>query len=228
MAAAMSMALPTEASANVHGPDRMGTGDTGTFFLNVNGNASYEASIPGGAVEPEFGIVDGEKEIEVTVPDSAGSYLLRVVFTFDDGSEITRTWLIDVVRPYVFTATVVNSGDITVTGIPVKFILNGDQVIHETTVDLAPGEEKELEYRFIDHRLSSGRNTITVTVDPQGELVTLATGTTSMTTSFYIGQPDYSLSNWIMGITLLIMSFALVWVYRKPKRNLGRPRGRRR
>lgn len=227
MAATLMVAVPTQAGTSVDGPVKAGTGDTITFTLTVDGTASYTAEIPGGSVEPDFGIVDEEAEIEVTVPNTPGRHWLTVTFTFDDASEVVREWLIDVVEPYVFTARLVNNGDIAVNGLPVKFILNGDRVIHQTTVDLAPGEEKTVEYRYIES-LSSGRNTITVTLDSENELVTLSTGTTSMTTVFYIGQPDYSLSHWIMGLTLVIMTFGLIWVYRKPKRNYGRPRGRRR
>ena len=225
MMATLMVAVPLDAGTSVDGPVRAGTGDTVTFTLTVDGTASYTADIPGGSVEPDFGIVDEEAEIEVTVPNTAGRHWLTVNFTFADGSEVVREWLIDVIEPYVFTARLVNNGDIAVNGLPVKFILNGETV-NVTTVDLAAGEEKTVQYRHIEG-LSSGRNTITVVLDAENDLVTLSTGTTSMTTVFYIGQADYSLSHWIMGLTLVIMTFGLIWVVRKPKRNYGRPRGRR-
>ena len=225
MAATLMVAVPVSGGTSVEGPVKAGTGDTVTFTLKVDGTASYTAEMPGGSVDPDFGIVDEEAEINVTVPNTPGRHWLKVNFTFDDGSEEVREWMINVVEPYVFTATLVNNGDIAVTGLPVKFILNGETV-HESNVDIAPGETKTVEYRHIEG-LSSGRNSITVALDSENELVTLSTGTTSMTTVFYIDQADYSLSHWIMGLTLVIMTFGLVWVYRKPRKNYGRPKGRR-
>ncbi len=219
-------AMPSDAAPKVEGPFKMGTGDTATFTISTIDEASFLAEMPGGAVDPAEGVVDGEKELQVTAPDSAGEHTLKVTFTYEDGSERVLEWKVDVFEPYVFTAELFNEGSIAVEELPVKFILNGE-VIHQTKVDMDAGEERTVEYRHVSEPLGEGRQTITVTIDPDGEMVVLSSGSTSMTSVFYIGQDDHSLANWIMGLTLVIMSFALVWVYRKPKKNLGRPRGRR-
>lgn len=227
MAVIMTAAPVSASDAYVEGPIVLGTGETASFHLYSPEAVTYSASFPDGSVDVPYGIVDGDAEINVTMPSTPGRHWLTVRFTQDDGTVSVNKWYIDVYEGYTFTATIRNGGNMSVNGMPVSFILDG-QLINSTTVDMAAGEEITVEYRHVIPPLSGGRHTITVLIESEDGVVLSPSGSTRMNTVFYIGQSDSSLANWLLGITLVVISIALVWVYRKPKRNLGRPRGRRR
>lgn len=229
-------AIPVQATYSlVDGPMLLGVGESAEFNLDIGiGNSgSFVAALKDsnqnnvGTLKDGdgYGSINGSTNITVKMPNTPGTYTLYVTFSFPDNTVSYRNWVIIVVQPYVFNAQVSNQGEVGVTGITVSFLVDG-VLAGSKTVNISAQSTKDVSYTWVNTGLASGQHTLEVRIDSGDQFVTLNGGGKSYITTFEVGQKDYGGTNWIMGIILAIMSLALLWVYRKPVKNLGRPKGR--
>lgn len=227
-------AMPVQANySSVTGPLLLGTGESAEFELDVGtGNtATFVASLKDsnqnsvGSLNLSYGTITGSAKITAVMPSTPGTYTLYVTFSFPDNTVRYKDWIITVVQPYVFNAQVINEGDVAVNGITVSFLVDG-VIVGSQVVNVSAQSSTEASYTWVTTGLSAGQHILEVRIDSEDQFVTLFSGGKSYITSFQVGQQDYGGTNWLMGILLAIMALALVWVYRKPIRNVGRPKGR--
>ncbi len=228
-------ATPVQANyASVTGPTILGVNESAEFTLetDVGVVATFTASLRDvdnnsvGGLSTSYGQVNGSTKLTATMPSAPGSYRLYVIFTFPDNSIRYKDWIINVVEPYVFDAMLVNEGDIAVNGVEVSFLVDGS-LVGTQTANVSAQSSTAVNFTWVTTPLGDGAHTLEVRIDSSEQFVNLYSGGKSHTATFYVGQQDYGSTNWIMGILLVILVLALVWVYRKPVRNLGRPRGRK-
>jgi len=74
MAVIMTAAPVSASDAYVEGPAVLGTGETASFHLYSPEAVTYSASFPDGSVDVPYGIVDGDAEINVTMPSTPGRH----------------------------------------------------------------------------------------------------------------------------------------------------------
>jgi hypothetical protein len=181
-----------------------------------------------GSVSPSVGnvTVDGGTEVNITAPSSPGLYLLTVQFTFTDGDReviVTKTAPVRVVTPIVLSATLVNEGGELVE-LDVWFIVNGVKIEEsEQQISIGAGQERNITYNWVTESLGHGVHNVSVGAEI-GILVDFLNVSPS---TFYVGQNSYSLVEALMVIIFIVLLLILVIIYRKPVKNLGKPKGRR-
>ena len=173
--------------------------------------------------------MDGVK-LTVTAPANAGTYTLFVEFTYTDADDskvsYTKTAPVRVLNPVKLSAVIDNSTGGTIYNMTVWFEVDGVKVEgSDQPVDILAGATKTVTYDWAVEGLSKGTHKVTLRgyVGPSDQnaegLVVLA--------EFYVGQNDYKLMEIVLVIVFIIMLIILLVVYRKPVKNLGKPKGRR-
>lgn len=229
-------AVPVQANyASVTGPLLLGTGESAEFELDVGlGNIGTFAATLRDSNQNDvgflgegdgYGNIEGSTNITVKMPNAPGTYTLYVTFSFADNTVRHKDWIISVVQPYVFSAQVLNEGGVDVNDVTVSFLVDG-VLAGSKTVNLSAQSSAEVSYSWVTAGLADGQHVSEIRIDGDNEFVTLYSGEKSYISTFYVGQQDYGGTNWFLGIVLAILALVLLWVYRKPVRNRGRPRGR--
>lgn len=187
-----------------------------------------------GKVSPSTGTFyyNETKRLTVTAPDSAGDYTLVVEYNGTvtvEGEKVdvsgSNRALVKVMNPVVLKAEITNNGSVMLDSLTVEFVVDG-QVIEgskKTVEDIKPGETKSVTFDWVTDSLSPGKHTFMAVSET--ELINVS-GLNSENV-FYIGHNDYKTATIIMALLLVVLVFVLIYVYRKPVKNLGKPKGRR-
>ena len=186
-----------------------------------------------GAVSPSAGtLVNGvESTLSITAPKTAGKFTLEVTFKSsingEANVETVKTQTVSVVEPIVLTATVKNVGDVDFTDFVVYFKLDGKLLEgSKTTISVAANNTTTATYNMVVESLSSGRHTFQVVAGSEnigGSQISFIGGEGT----FYVGSSEYGLFNILLGVLLVVLIIAVIWFYRKPVKNYGKPRSRR-
>jgi len=215
--------------------------DETEFTLKSSGHVYYTATLtgPGGKdystsnLTPAKSSFSSSATIKVRDLNDAGDYKLTVKFYED----YDRTKLISergaplkAVEPVVLKVTVTNGSWVAVE-LPVYFKVGGERVEgSEQTVkipaatDDGPGK-KEVEYKYVARDL--GRSS---TYSLEAENTETVAGTVKglgVAHTFYSVQKDYSWATWLSAIFLVVVALIALYVYRKPVKNVGKPKSRR-
>jgi len=186
-----------------------------------------------GSVSPGAGSLNNgiESTLTITAPTDAGKFTLTVVFSerIDNAPavRIERTQIINVVKPVVLSATLFNNSHVDLTDFAVYFHVDGKLVEDSRTlVTVAAGERTNVSYEWVTESLSSGRHTFKMVAGPEnlggaGSVIVGGEGT------FYVGHSDYGLINALVIVFLIVVIIALIYFYRKPVKNYGKPKARR-
>ena len=184
-----------------------------------------------GSVTTSTGIVDlTGTELSVMAPADPGTYELEVEFTFTDNHGDTWTMTkrapVTVVNPITLTAVINNSGG-TIVGMEVWFWVDGYGEIEDSkqTISIAAGGSQTVTYQWYTTSISGGEHTMKL----MGSVGPLAKDVSGLDTpiKFYVGQPSYTLVEAIVVILFIVLIVVLIWVYRKPVKNVGKPKARR-
>ncbi|MCL1810915.1 MAG: hypothetical protein FWG41_01650 [Methanomassiliicoccaceae archaeon] len=185
-----------------------------------------------GAVSPSSGTLSNgiESDLTINAPASAGKYTLVVTFTAekdDDPSVKTeRTQTITVVEPVVLTAVLMNNSNVDFTNFVVYFKVDGVLVEDsKTTVSVEVGGKTTVTHEWVAESLSNGRHTFQVVAGDEniGSKASFLGGEGD----FYVGHSDYGLINIMLAILLVVFIIMVVYLYRKPVKNYGKPKSRR-
>ena len=218
-------------------------------YADVNMSVTYSAklvdssgSTVSSGVSPSSGDLtnDVSATVTVTAPKTTGSYKLvveykpTVSYTDSEGKTVTvpsddlkkeTEFRIKVVTPITLSVTLKNDSNIDLTGYGVYFYVNGDKVDDSyTTVNLAKEGTATVTYKWVTDS-SDGKYTYSVQPADSGNLVQI-TGLGEEYT-FYIGDNSYTAWIALLVIFVIILILVLVWVYRKPVKNYGKPKSRR-
>jgi len=181
-----------------------------------------------GSVSPSTGgaVARDGTDIRVNAPSNPGLYILTVEFTFKDGDNefvVTKTAPVRVVTPIVLSATLINEGGELV-DLDVWFIVNGVKIEEsEQSISIAAGVSRTITYDWVTESLGHGMHNVSV----GAEIGILADFLNVSASSFYVGQSNYSFLEMVMLIIFIVLLIILVVIYRKPVKNLGKPKARR-
>ena len=169
--------------------------------------------------------------VTVTAPKTVGDYKLvveyepSVSYKGDDGETVEvpedelkkeQEYRIKVVAPITLSVTLKNDSDVDLTGYGVYFYIDGEKVEDSyTTVDLAKEGSSTVSYEWITDS-PNGEYRFSVEPADSGNLVQISG----------LGE-EHTMWTAILVIFLVVMLLVLVWVYRKPVKNYGKPKSRR-
>ncbi|MDO5861856.1 MAG: CARDB domain-containing protein [Thermoplasmata archaeon] len=179
--------------------------------------------------------------LTVTAPSTAGTYTLEVSYEIEityvsSGTEEesetvevdltdSREFTITVVEPIELSVTVTNNSDIDLTGFGVYFYVNGEKLEDSyTTFDLAKEGTATVTYDWVT-TASNGQYTFSIQAADSGNLIQISGLGDEYT--FYIGDSDYTVWIALLVMVVIILALVMVWVYRKPVKNYGKPKSRR-
>lgn len=219
---------------SVSGPVVMGKGETAQYLVEAvggpaelsGGNYSYKASILGANTENAYVLptsgksTTGKFYLNVTVKGDVSSVVLWVNVTSSSQTDsVNRSvyYRITVVEPVVIVASIENSGNAQVNGLPVAIYADG-KLIYKTNVTIAPGATYTLRYNWTEPELKKGEHVITIVLDPNNEFVTFEGGGTAYTMAFYYGEEDFGIWNILMVVLAGILIFIAYTFYRRPKK----------
>jgi hypothetical protein len=193
-----------------------------------NGKAQSNAVIPSYGTLSN-GVATG---IIVTAPSTPGKYTLTATFTetIDENPSTTtvRSVTVTVVNPIKLSATIKNTGDVSLTDFVVYFKVDGKLIDDSKTLvsAAAAGGETTVSYDWVTDIISNGQHSYSIVAGDEniGEYKDLILGSNS---SFWVGHSDYGGVTIAMFLLLIILLIVAVYVYRKPVKNYGKPKARR-
>lgn len=220
------------------GPTTLGVGVKQQYKVMVaggpgnqtGGNYSWSATLGGdmgskALLRPSVGgpSKTGVFFFNITAPSTSGKFNVEIaVKSFNITTNVTEKLKVNfkAVDPIVLTATVKNSGNVTVNGVPVYFYLNDDsndpEEIYNTTVTVAALGQKSITYNWTTYDLSKGEHEIKVMVDPDSDLVTLNDGSKESSMTIYYKVSGFGPINawlWVFVVLLIVLVYI---VYRRP------------
>jgi len=204
------------------------------------GSLTYTAALKHGGdtvtsgVTPSSGsLTNGEATtFKVASQTDAGRYTLEIVVTetVTDGGdtlsyERTAEYDIRIMEPVKLTISLDNTGAADLYNGKVVFYLDGELIEgSETEVSVNAGESTDVTYSYLPDGLSHGKHTYYI-VATDGSVIDGIGADDKVT--FYYEDGDYNVVNYLLVILIVVMLLLLVWVFRKPVRNLGKPKSRR-
>ncbi len=201
-------------TGSVQGPHVIAIGGNARLTLNATGgpafaangtlvgNLTYVSSLAGAdltgvTVSPASGTFFSGANQSATLTVGATPELLTITFEISSvyqqqNSSTNLTYTVNVVQPYVVTATIYNSGTTTVLPFSIDVELDGKLVGNVTVPSIAPKGQYNLSFQYATLGLSSGDHTFTLSLANEHGLVTFAHGALSYSTTIYIppGAPD--------------------------------------
>lgn len=199
----------------------------------VNSNGETQSN----AVSSSTGDLENEvpSDLKVTAPKTAGTYTLEVEYkckvtgaddevTYEDTT--TETMVIKVVNPITLTVSLKGDAGSTLdpSGVGVFFYVDGEKVDDSyTTFTLNTDGTATVSYKLIDD-LSDGKHTFKV-VAAEGEQ-SMIDGLGEEHT-FYVGDKSYTALTALVIVIVVLLIVVMIWVYRKPVKNFGKPKSRR-
>lgn len=193
-------------------------------------------------VSPSSGSLDNgiAKTLTVSAPKDVGTYRLvvsyepTVTYTDEDGETVEvpeedlqreESISIKVVAPITMKITLKNDSNTDLSGFGVYFFVNGEKIEDSyKTVDLAKDGTATISYEYIAD-LGNGEYRYHVEPADSGQLIKIEGLETEHT--FYIGDNSYSMWTALLVIVIVLLALIMLWVYRKPVKNYGKPKSRR-
>lgn len=191
-------------------------------LLDSDGNEMTSAITSGSS-----GTLSGsDRTISLTAPKDAGNYRLIVTISDAEKNEIESLVMpIKAVDPIVLKATLKNDASAE-RALTIYFVINGEKVQDSKQDITVPANgTKEVTYDYVVKNVS--QTTFYLVADEStfgGQVTGLGEGHSH---TFYVDDKSYTLIEVIAVIVLLIVVFLMIWVYRKPVKNFGKPKSRR-
>ena len=127
---------------------------------------------------------------------------------------------VKVVAPIVFTVNIKNSGNMTVSNIPVYFYVDyvdkTSVPIHIANVTVNALSTMAVSYNWTTTSLGAGSHQLKVQIDPNATFISFDVGGTNQTTTFYYNQSDYGTTNALLYVALVVLLIVIYLVYRRP------------
>lgn len=190
----------------------------------VNGNYSFTFDIVGttqtdALVTPDSGTSKtGRFTTNVSASSFADEYTLLVTvvsYNATATSNITKSIAIKAVRPIIISASVVNQGNATLTGVPVAFYVD-DVQLYNTTISLNSKATKTVVYNWTSQTVSDGEHSVRVELDPNSKFVRFSSGGTIFAQTIWVGPNDTSSNDGILIGLFVMLLFVTYLVYKRP------------
>lgn len=187
-------------------------------------------------VTPSSGSISDGKTATLTLAsqDTSGNYKITVVFTetvtFEGASE-EKTYTyetslnVKIMQPITLSINLENTGKTDIYKSTVVFYVDGTLVEgSETEVTVAAGATTTVTYDYLPDGLSSGKHTYYIVSADETEIGGIGADHKS---TFYYNQGNNDLFIYIAAIFVVLMAILLIWVFRKPVKNRGKPKARK-
>jgi uncharacterized protein YpmB len=202
-----------------------------TYKAVLNNSAGTAQS---GAVSPSSGTLENgvEADLNIKAPSEAGKYTLVVTFieTKDKADPVSteRTRTVTVVKPVTLTATLENNSNVDFTDFAVYFKVDGKLMddSRQLVSITSKGGTATVKYEWVSETISGGKHTFVVVAGAEniGDFKDIILGDEG---TFWVGHSDYGLFNILLGVLLIVIILGLIYFYRKPVKNYGKPKARR-
>jgi hypothetical protein len=197
----------------VGGPGE-GTGGNYSFTFDVVGSSTTDA-----LVTPDSGSsTTGKFMTNLTASSFAETITLSVkVVSYNStaSSNDTQSIVIQVVRPIVISAKVVNQGNATLTGVPVTFYFD-DAKLYNTTIDLTAKATKTVVFNWTSQSVSQGEHSVRVELDPNSQFVRFSSGGTIFSQTIWVGASDTSGNDAVLIGIFVLLLFVTYIIYKRP------------
>ena len=233
-----AVAIPAPAAAQedryliaIDGPSTMIPGEKAVLTVNVTGGPEgvikYNATVPyGSAVTPRTGTTSsGTFNVTVTAPATTGTFSVTFGVSSENGSATnTARYDIKVVEAVVLSAQLTNAANVTATGVPVQFFVDGE-IVGTVQATIPANSTKTVTYNWSAPGLSAGQHALKVVVDPEQQFVRFADGGMVFETSFYVGDGGWGLANLLLSLVLVIFMVVVFFTYmNRGKKKRRRPK----
>jgi hypothetical protein len=246
MIMASTFVMPVQAQddatlyAKIDGPSVVGIGSVTQYTITIvggpaeatNGTYSYKVTMAGYAttnatLTPNTGSSKtGVFKFNLTTPKVTGD-MTFTLFASSKNSTGTETIYnnltklnVKVINPIVFTVNIKNTGNMTVTNIPVYFwvdyVDNTSKPVYVANVTVTALTTKAISYNWTTTSLGAGSHELKVEIDPNATFVLFDIGGTVQTTTFYYNQSGYGTTNALLYVALIVLAFVVFLVYRRP------------
>jgi len=182
------------------------------------------------AVTPTTGSLDNgvTKTLTVTAPKTAGNYELVVEFSVGTGDDVKKTeerYLFKAVNPIKLTVNLkAEKSSLDLQSFGVYFYIDDIKMDDSyTTISLAYDGTGSVSYDWVADPAPNSTHTFYVKAVGGQSLIK---GLDEVHT-FYANDSDYSLVTALAMIILIVLIIIMIWVYRKPVKNFGKPKSRR-
>ncbi len=224
--------------ASIDGPSVVSLGDVTQYTISIaggpagtsNGTYSYKVTMTGFAannatlIPGSASSTTGIFKLNLTTPIVLGDLTisLNATSTNPDGttSSTVKTITVKVINPVVFTVNIKNTGNMTVTNIPVYFYVDYSESnknpVHVANVTISALSTKKVVYNWTTTSLGAGSHELKVEIDPNATFVLFDIGGTVQTSTFYYNQADFGTTNALLYVALVVLLVAVYLVYRRP------------
>ena len=170
-------------------------------------------------VTPDSGTsATGKFTTNLTASSFAEDVTLSVIVTSNNGtaqSNVTKNIAIMIVKPIVISAKVVNQGNVTLTGVPVVFLVDGVK-LYNTTISLGSKATTTIVYNWTSQTVSNGEHMVRVELDPYNQFVRFSSGGTIFTQTIWVGPTDTSGSDAVLIGLFVLLIIVTYFVYKRP------------
>jgi CARDB len=223
---------------SINGPSVVGLGAVTQYTIAIiggpagtsNGTYSYQVTMSGFAsnnatlIPGSGSSTTGLFKVNLTTPQVLGDLTIRLnaTSTSPDGTanSTTTTFDVKVISPVIFTVNIRNTGNMTVSNIPVYFYVDysdSNQVpIYVANVTIDALSTKVVSYNWTTTSLGTGSHQLKVQIDPNATFISFDRGGTVQTTTFYYNQADYGTTNALLYVALIVLLIVVYLVYRRP------------
>jgi len=216
-------------TAHVTGPTILSVLGKGNFTVSASGgpsqlangtmvgNYTYNATLSGGntsgsSITPSTGtLTNGTATFALVAPNDTGTYTLTAEVishpTTGKPAFYNATFTLNVVIPYVLSATISNPNSFTVTGAIIQVALDGSVVGLVNLPSIAANGTYSLAYNYTTTGLSSGWHTFTISIYGIQSLLKFSNDESALSISFYINPPPVNYEDYyLLGITLALLA----------------------
>ena len=208
-----------------------------TYTLYGDASYYYEATlldsagVSSGKISPQTGTLSSgsapSKAVTVTAPLVTGDYTFNVKFyTNSETKDIIlaeKDVPLKVVDPIVLKFTLKNDGESSVT-FTAYFKINGEKVEDSSqSVTVGAGSTQDVSYKYYTRDVSDTKYSL----ETDDQIIKNSISGLSEEKTFYAHDTDYTVITALVVVTLLILFVLMVFIYRKPVINKGKPKGRR-
>ena len=194
-------------------------------LLDASGN-EMSSAVTSGSSGTMYKTSSSDKSITVKAPKETGNYRLIVTITDADGKVLeTLSAPLKAVEAVVLSATLKNDASAE-RELIIYFVINGVKVDDSKQEITVPANgTKEVTYDYVVRDISE--TTFYLVADDStfgGQVTGLGP---EHTHTFYVEDKSYTFIEVTAVIVLIIVVLLMIWVYRKPVKNFGKPKARR-